>query len=292
MKLTIGVVVVIVVVVSILVFIFTASYYKSKAKVLAHNEHINNNAAPWEKFTKKNKNIDTEPNNKQDATTAILKTGIESLGNKKGFFDTFKDVLNVTSKKLEEATRKEELREEKLESDIKDSKIKNKGKNNNISSKDDFDNNTDNESDNNAKKKPKTKSQRIWKRQERCREILEKIFNKKFPLCRPAWNINTVGCPELNIKPGRRLELDGYCEELKLGFEHQGKYHEVEGEAFSSDPIQFKYIKTKDQVKRDNCEDNNVTLLNIPDKDVVPFDELYEYITRDLEKRGFIEFEE
>ena len=286
MKLTIGVVVVILVVVSILVFIFTASYYKSKAKVLVHNNEIQQtkSSAPWEKYTNTDKkqvtdqesveSINTKINNTRntDATTAILKTGIDSLGNKKGFFETFKNVLNVTSKSIEKATRKEEEQEEE-EAEQK-GLDKKRGR------------------DVEDKKKPKTKSQRIWKRQERCREILEKIFNKKFPLCRPAWNINTVGCPELGIKPGRRLELDGYCEELRIGFEHQGKYHEVEGEAFSSDPVQFRYIQSKDQIKRNNSENNDVILLNIPDKDVVPFDELYEYITEDLERRGLIEFDD
>lgn len=255
---------------AILVFIFTASYYKSKAKVLAHNEQSTNIPPPWEKFTNTKTTEKKNETQKYDATTAILKSGIDGMGNKKGFFETFKDVLNVTSKKLEEATRREEQLEKEIE--------------NLEEGKDAVVNGT-------KKRKPKTKSQRIWKRQERCREILEKIFNKKFPQCRPGWNINTVGCPELGIKPGRRLELDGYCEEYKIAFEHQGKFHEVEGEAFSSDPIQFRYIKTKDQIKRDNCENNEVTLLSIPDEDVVPFDDLYEYITEDLERRGIIEFE-
>lgn len=253
-------------IVSILVFIFTASYYKSKAKVPAHNKEIETKQSPpWEKYTtttKKVKNTDLEKGKEHDATTAILKTGIESLNNKKGFFETFKDVLNVTSSHIEKATRKEEKNIDEI------------GK------------------QNSEDKKPKTKTQRIWKRQERCRDILEKVFNKKFPQSRPAWNINTEGCPELNIKPGRRLELDGYCEEEGIAFEHQGKFHEVEGEAFSSDPIKFKYIKTKDRIKRENCKKNNVILLSIPDEDVVPFDELYEYITEDLERRGIIEFED
>lgn len=263
MKLTIGVVVVIIVVVSILVFIFTASYYKSKAKVSTHDSQQTKTIPPWEKFTN-NQAVETEK--KPDATTAILKTGIDAIGNKKGFFNTFKDVLNVTSKKIEEVTRNEDEIEEERDTKKKDIKVKTT--------------------------KKQTKTQRIWKRQERCREILEKIFNKKFPQSRPAWNINTVGCPELGIKPGRRLELDGYCKEEGIAFEHQGKFHDVEGEAFSADPVKFRYIQTKDQVKRDNCENNNVILLSIPDEDVIPYNDLYEYITEDLERRGLIDFDE
>jgi len=47
-------------------------------------------------------------------------------------------------------------------------------------------------------------------REERCREIFEKIFNNKFPKIRPSWLISPKGF---------RMELDGYCAKLGLAFE-------------------------------------------------------------------------
>ena len=49
-----------------------------------------------------------------------------------------------------------------------------------------------------------------------CREAFEQIFKKKFPKARPKWLKNSMG---------NQMELDGYCESLKLAFEHQGEQH-------------------------------------------------------------------
>ncbi len=50
-----------------------------------------------------------------------------------------------------------------------------------------------------------------FKTENKCRIILEDIFDKPFPKNRKALNC--------------RLELDGYCEELKLAFEYNGIQH-------------------------------------------------------------------
>ena len=44
----------------------------------------------------------------------------------------------------------------------------------------------------------------------------EKLFEKKFPKNRPEF---------LRRSNGRKLELDGYNEELEIAFEYQGKQH-------------------------------------------------------------------
>ena len=54
------------------------------------------------------------------------------------------------------------------------------------------------------------------KSEEITRAILENLFEAKFPKKRPYW---------LRNSRGRLMELDGYCEELQLAFEFQGRQH-------------------------------------------------------------------
>lgn len=75
------------------------------------------------------------------------------------------------------------------------------------------------------------------------RAIFEQTFGYKFSCCRP----------DFLARRGRRgLELDGYCEELRLAFEYQGPRH-----AF---PVQ----KVRDARKRSLCKKHGVRLLEIP----------------------------
>lgn len=48
------------------------------------------------------------------------------------------------------------------------------------------------------------------------REYFNRIFNTRFIKCRPSWLIT---------KDGRRLELDGFNDKLKIAFEYQGRQH-------------------------------------------------------------------
>ncbi len=57
-------------------------------------------------------------------------------------------------------------------------------------------------------------------RSEKCaREILESLTVYKWPTIRPDWLLN----PET----GFNLEMDGFCKELKMGFEYQGRQHVI-----------------------------------------------------------------
>ena len=49
-----------------------------------------------------------------------------------------------------------------------------------------------------------------------CKRAFELLFNRDFIKTRPSW---------LVYNSGRRLELDGYCEELCIAFEHNGIQH-------------------------------------------------------------------
>lgn len=89
-----------------------------------------------------------------------------------------------------------------------------------------------------------------------CREVLERRFGKPFPRKRPSWLVNS--------KTGKRMELDCYCEELKLAAEYNGKQH-------YEWPNQTGQSKEKfiDQVKRDKlkevlCQRQGVRLIVVP----------------------------
>jgi len=54
------------------------------------------------------------------------------------------------------------------------------------------------------------------KSEEICRTTFEQIFGYEFPKARPKW---------LRNSRGNQMEIDGYCEELGIGFEYQGIQH-------------------------------------------------------------------
>lgn len=89
-----------------------------------------------------------------------------------------------------------------------------------------------------------------------CRVYFEAIFQKTFPKYRPKWLRN----PKTNYP----LELDGYCEELGIAFEHQGEQHYTDKTIFIKTKKELKERKTIDKLKKKICELNNVILIQIP----------------------------
>ena len=100
------------------------------------------------------------------------------------------------------------------------------------------------------------------------RYCFEKMFQHDFKKIKPDWI--------LNPKTGRKLELDGYNESLKIAFEHQGIHHEIDC------PTSNKFYKPeqliRDEIKRQNCKEQGITLIEVPEigrrlkiKDVVSF---------------------
>lgn len=106
-----------------------------------------------------------------------------------------------------------------------------------------------------------------FKREQMCREIFEKRFNKKFPKCKPAWL--------LSDKYGR-LELDGFCEEMKLAFEYQGIQHYEFVKFFHKDEAGLKYRKDNDEQKIKLCITAGIRVILIPywEKDLSSFIEI------------------
>ncbi|MDO8661595.1 MAG: NUMOD3 domain-containing DNA-binding protein [Candidatus Woesearchaeota archaeon] len=89
-----------------------------------------------------------------------------------------------------------------------------------------------------------------------CRWYVEKIFGEKFPNVRPVWLISPKRFP---------LELDMYCEKLKLAFEFQGRQHYEENKFYHSKQT-FESRKAYDETKKRICSEKGITLVEIPDK--------------------------
>jgi hypothetical protein len=85
------------------------------------------------------------------------------------------------------------------------------------------------------------------KSEEITRTTFEQLFGLTFPKYRPTW---------LKNDRGNRMEIDGYCKELNIGFEYQGIQHftkDIYGKSLS--------LRIKDdKLKAKLCKDNGVKL--------------------------------
>lgn len=107
-----------------------------------------------------------------------------------------------------------------------------------------------------------------------CRSHFEQLFAAKFPKQRPAWLTSDVNA---------KMELDGYCEELGIAFEHQGMYHYSECAYFPGMTLERR--KFLDQLKREKCLRHNVVLIEVPSLvTITPIKELKQFILNECEK--------
>lgn len=96
--------------------------------------------------------------------------------------------------------------------------------------------------------------------QERCRVILEVLLEHKFIICSPNF---------LYVEETKKyLELDGYCNELKIAFEYQGIMHYELMYWDHNDDARLKHQQVKDAFKVKKCLENNILLLVISYKDI------------------------
>lgn len=107
-----------------------------------------------------------------------------------------------------------------------------------------------------------------------CRNIFENIFHKKFPSVRPDFLKNPT--------TGHNLELDGYCEQLKLAFEYDGVQHARFEKHFHKSSKDFVYQVAKDDFKTQKCKTVGIDLIRIPH--YIHPDQLKDYILRSLRK--------
>lgn len=92
-----------------------------------------------------------------------------------------------------------------------------------------------------------------WFSEELCRSYFESILGYKFIKTRQKW---------LKNNNGHSLELDGYCKELNLAFEHNGPQHYDDIEYFNSSKPLIE-IQKNDMQKINLCNENNITLIVI-----------------------------
>ena len=107
------------------------------------------------------------------------------------------------------------------------------------------------------------------KMEQKCKDILEKIYNKPFYTIRPDFLKN----PETK----RNLEIDLYNDELRIGCEAQGIQHYQWPNHTSQTHEQFLNQVRRDQFKVDMCDLHGIYLITVPHH--VPDNELENYIT-------------
>jgi len=87
-----------------------------------------------------------------------------------------------------------------------------------------------------------------------CRTIFEQIFKCKFPSVWPNW---------LRNSRGNKMQLDGYCEQLKIAFEFQGPQHYKTNSLFTPSTETLKQRLADDTLKEKLCREQNIILVNI-----------------------------
>jgi hypothetical protein len=91
-----------------------------------------------------------------------------------------------------------------------------------------------------------------------CRRVLEDIFKKPFPKCRPKFLKNEVTGGKYN------LELDCFNEELRLAVEYDGIAHHKYTPYFHRNYEAFETQKYRDFMKDRLCKDNSIILIRVP----------------------------
>lgn len=89
------------------------------------------------------------------------------------------------------------------------------------------------------------------------RAALEELTGQSFKKVRPAFlrNPTTKRC----------LELDAYCEQLKLAAEFSGEQHRVWPNCCHSSREDFDKQQQRDKLKLELCQQHGVTLIVVPD---------------------------
>jgi len=94
-----------------------------------------------------------------------------------------------------------------------------------------------------------------------CRAVVEAAFGRDFP--------NTFPGDWLRNARGRKMQLDGYCSDLKLAFEYHGQQHFEIVPVFNNG-ARLARQQADDRLKSSLCSRHGITLVEIP-----PFESIY-----------------
>lgn len=119
---------------------------------------------------------------------------------------------------------------------------------------------------------------RLKKGEQLCPIILKEIFPNSVWKSNKRFNFLTF--------QGNRLELDGYCEDLKLAFEHQGKQHNKFIAHIHKDQAGFNVQLERDLFKKKRCAEVGIRLLVINQTDLI-VERYVETIINELKKYNY-----
>jgi len=91
--------------------------------------------------------------------------------------------------------------------------------------------------------------------EELVRRILETLTRHRWPKARPDWLLNVRG---------RRMELDGFCKILQIGFEYHGEQHFNVVPHFHRKNKSLPRQQSDDRQKRRLCLEHGVKLIEVP----------------------------
>lgn len=130
-------------------------------------------------------------------------------------------------------------------------------------------------------KKPATHSKgpMVSKGETECKRVLEKIFKRPFPKCRPDFLRNHITDGENN------LELDCYNQELRLAVEYHGRQHFEYIPFFHRTKDAFYNQKYRDEMKRNMCAKNSIKLIEVDYKTRI--EDIEPYLIRTLSALGY-----
>jgi hypothetical protein len=101
------------------------------------------------------------------------------------------------------------------------------------------------------------------------------LFDAEFSKVKPGWLVSPRGT---------LLELDGYCETLKLAWEYHGQQHYEFVPHFHESERHFRLRLKYDQLKRVQCKKHGIKLIEVPY--TVPLRQLESWLRIELEAHG------
>jgi len=92
------------------------------------------------------------------------------------------------------------------------------------------------------------------KREQECRDVIERLTGFSFPKARPTW---------LRSSFGYQMEFDGYSEALSVAFEHHGIQHFQFTPFLHRTTEKFERMQALDAEKRALCVERSVHLVEV-----------------------------